>query len=82
MLILYGNQDGTGRLQTVRANANPLFHRLLTRFHELTGLPVLINTSLNVMGRPIVHGAEDAVALLYTSALRHLFVGRTLLRKN
>jgi carbamoyltransferase len=44
----------------VHANTNPLFHRLLTRFREMTGCPVLVNTSFNVGGEPIVCTPEDA----------------------
>jgi carbamoyltransferase len=59
--------DGTGRLQTVSEQATPRFHRLLRRFHELTGVPILLNTSFNVMGEPIVETPEEALwDLLYT----------------
>ena len=46
--------DYSARLQTVHRDTNPLFHRLLTRFKALTGCPVLVNTSFNVRGEPIV----------------------------
>ena len=46
--------DYSARIQTVHANTNPLFHRLLKRFKELTACPVLVNTSFNVRGEPIV----------------------------
>jgi carbamoyltransferase len=52
--------DYSARIQTVYANTNPLFHRLPKRFKELTGFPVLVNTSLNVRGEPIVCTPEDA----------------------
>jgi len=73
--------DGTGRLQTVTASANPRFHELLTAFNELTGVPVLLNTSLNVMGRPIVHSTEDALAVFYTTGLDALVVGDWMITK-
>jgi carbamoyltransferase len=59
--------DGTGRLQTVDRESNPKLHALLKRFDEVTGVPILLNTSYNVMGEPIVETPEDALwALLYT----------------
>jgi len=66
--------DGTGRLQSVTARRNPRFHALLTAFFERTGVPLLLNTSLNVMGKPIAHSVEDAVALFATSGLDALFI--------
>jgi carbamoyltransferase len=73
--------DGTGRLQTVTAEANPRYHDLLVAFERLTGVPVLLNTSLNVMGRPIAHATEDALTLFYTTGLDALVVGDWLLTK-
>lgn len=73
--------DGTGRLQSVTPGANPRFHRLLTRFHELSGVPILLNTSLNVMGKPIAHSTEDALTLFHTTGLDALVVGDWLLTK-
>ncbi|MDP7033569.1 MAG: carbamoyltransferase C-terminal domain-containing protein [Planctomycetota bacterium] len=76
------HRDGTGRLQSVTADLNPRFHALIEAFERKTGVPMLLNTSLNVMGRPIVHDVEDAVALFFTSGLDalvlddHLFVKR------
>ena len=52
--------DYSARIQTVHADTNPLFHRLLKRFKALTGCPVLVNTSFNVRGEPIVCTPEDA----------------------
>ncbi len=53
--------DGTGRIQTLTAEENGLFYRLVRKFHEKTGVPILINTSFNVMDEPIVETPEDAV---------------------
>lgn len=61
--------DGTGRAQTVKEEWNPKFYQLIKAFLALTGVPILLNTSLNVMGKPIVHSLEDAVSLFYTSGL-------------
>ncbi len=52
--------DGTGRLQAVTREANPRYHRLLERFGEATGVPVLLNTSFNLRGEPIVNTPADA----------------------
>ena len=73
--------DGTGRLQTVRKEWNERFHALLQAFYEITGVPVLLNTSFNVMGRPIVHSVEDAVAAFVTTALDALVIGDHFLEK-
>jgi carbamoyltransferase len=73
--------DGTGRLQTVREDWNPRFHALLSEFHRLSGVPVLLNTSFNVMGKPIVHGMEDAMAVFLGSGLDGLVVGDYLFAK-
>ncbi len=66
--------DGSGRVQSVRRDWNPAFYDLLEAFRELTGVPVLLNTSLNRMGRPIVQSVEDAVALFMTSDLDLLVI--------
>jgi carbamoyltransferase len=53
--------DGTGRLQTLTPEANGRFYELVERFHQKTGVPILLNTSFNVMGEPIVETPEDAL---------------------
>lgn len=59
--------DGTGRLQTVSAQDNHRFYQLIRRFFELSGVPMILNTSFNVMGEPIVETPNDALwCLLYT----------------
>jgi carbamoyltransferase len=70
------HEDGSGRLQSVRLEWNPLFHQLLTSFRERTGIPLVLNTSFNVMGKPIVHSVQDAVAVYFTSGLDALIIGR------
>jgi carbamoyltransferase len=52
--------DGTSRVQTVSATDNPGFRRLLERWYAETGCPMLLNTSLNIRGQPIVNTWEDA----------------------
>lgn len=66
--------DQTGRAQFVDNVVDPLFHKLITRFGEETGVPVLLNTSLNLHGEPIVRGEKDAVHLLNRSAMDMLVV--------
>ena len=73
--------DGTGRLQSVKSDWNPQFYRLLSAFHQLTGIPLLLNTSFNVMGKPMVHSMEDAVAVFMTSGLDRLVIGDWLFAK-
>jgi carbamoyltransferase len=67
--------DGTARPQTVTAEANPRYRRLIERFDELTGVPVVLNTSLNVRGDPIAMKPEDALATFYSTGLDHLVIG-------
>ncbi len=73
--------DGTGRVQSVRREWNPRFHCLLEAFYRLTGVPVLLNTSFNLMGKPILHSAEDAVATFMTCGLDLLAIEEYLFLK-
>jgi carbamoyltransferase len=73
--------DYSARIQTVTSATNPMFHQLLTRFKALTGCPVLVNTSFNVRGEPIVCTPEDAFRCFMGSELDLLVVGRCVLRK-
>jgi carbamoyltransferase len=73
--------DYSARIQTVHEDTNPRYHRLLTRFEELTGCPVLINTSFNVRGEPIVSTPEDAFRCFMGSDIEFLAVGNCILRK-
>ena len=59
----------------------PDFHRLVSAFHDLTGVPLVLNTSFNIMGKPILHAAEDALAMLYTTGLDAVVVGEYLIEK-
>lgn len=74
--------DGTGRLQTVKEEWNPRFYRLLNHFHHLTDIPVLLNTSFNVMGKPLVHTLEDAIAVFMTTGLDVLVINDYLISKD
>lgn len=67
--------DGTGRVQTLTAEANGMFYALTKKFYERTGVPLLLNTSFNVMGKPIVETPEDALACLAESGLDCCVIG-------
>lgn len=73
--------DGTGRLQSVTEERNRLYYLLIKAFHEITDVPVLMNTSLNVMGRPIVHSVDDAMLTFLGSQLDHLVIGPYVISK-
>ena len=73
--------DGTGRLQSVRREWNPRFYDLLQAFYRRTGVPVLLNTSFNVMDKPITHSIEDALGAFYTTGLDALVIEDLLLEK-
>jgi carbamoyltransferase len=73
--------DGTARLQSVRLEWNPRFYELIYAFYGLTGIPILLNTSLNIMGKPIVHSLEDCLGLLFTTGIDALVVEDYLLEK-
>ena len=73
--------DYSARLQTVHEETNTLYHRLITRFYEKTGCPVIVNTSFNVRGEPIVCTPEDAFRCFMGTELDVLTVGRCVLRK-
>jgi carbamoyltransferase len=73
--------DYSARIQTVHADTNPLYHRLISRFKARTGCPVLVNTSFNVRGEPLVCTPEDAFHCFMGTEMDVLVAGRCLLRK-
>lgn len=73
--------DYSARIQTVHADTNPRYHALISSFHEKTGCPVLINTSFNVRGEPIVCTPEDAFRCLMGTEMDALVIGNCVLRK-
>ena len=73
--------DGTARVQTVDGDANPRYRALLERFAALTGVPVLVNTSFNSRGEPIVCTPRDAVEAFYSTPIDVLAIGSFLLEK-
>jgi carbamoyltransferase len=73
--------DGTARIQTVGAKTNPRFHRLISEFGRISGIPMVINTSFNVKGQPIVCTPRDAVSTFYMTGMDHLVIGDYVLSK-
>ena len=73
--------DGTARIQTINREQHPLYYDLLKAFQQRTGVPVLVNTSFNTRGEPIVCTPRDAVECFWTSPLDALVIGSFLLEK-
>jgi carbamoyltransferase len=73
--------DYSARIQTVHNETNPKYHALISRFNELTGCPVIVNTSFNVRGEPIVESPADAFRCFMGSDLDFLSVGNAILYK-
>ncbi|MBF0110292.1 MAG: carbamoyltransferase [Magnetococcales bacterium] len=73
--------DYSARIQTVHRETNPLYHALIERFKARTGCPVLVNTSFNVRGEPIVGSPEDAFHCFMGTGIETLAIGRCFLRK-
>ena len=74
--------DGTARLQTIHLETNPRFHVLLKEFEKLSGVPVLLNTSFNIMGEPIVESPYDAIRCFFTTGLDVLVLGNYIIDKS
>jgi len=73
--------DGTARLHTLDARVNPLFHDLLTKFGQITDIPVLLNTSFNIQGEPIIESPLQAIRSFYSTGMDHLVMGSYLVSK-
>lgn len=73
--------DGTARVQTVSREENPRFHELIASFEELTGLPILLNTSFNTRGMPIVETPEDALDCFMSTEMDLLVLEDRLLKR-
>lgn len=76
------HHNNSGRLQSVTRELNPLYYALIQSFHKKTGVPILLNTSFNVMGRPIVHDIEDALGVYFSSGLDMLVIHNNVFQKN
>ena len=73
--------DGTGRLQTVSRSTNQLYYDLISKFFEITGVPVVVNTSMNVRGEPIVNTLEQAFNMLIKTDLDYIMMGNHVIPK-
>ena len=73
--------DHSARVQTVHKDTNPRYHKLLSAFKAMTGCPVIVNTSFNVRGEPIVCTPEDAFHCFMGTEIEVLAVGNCLLKK-
>lgn len=73
--------DYSARIQTVHSDTNPRYHALISRFKAMTGCPVMVNTSFNVRGEPIVCTPEDAFRCFMGTEIEVLVVGNCYLRK-
>lgn len=74
--------DGTGRLQTVSRKSNPLYYDLINEFFKITGVPVIINTSMNVRGEPIVNTPQQAYDMILKTDMDYLVMGNYIVSKN
>jgi carbamoyltransferase len=74
--------DNTARVQTVRQEVNPRYWRLIREFARCTGVPVIMNTSFNLRGEPIVCSPKDAIRTFYSSGLDFLVIGNHVLAKD
>ena len=73
--------DGSGRLQTVNREHNSKFHAIISEFEKLAGYPVVLNTSFNINGEPIVMTPDDAISTFFNSGLTNLVLGKYLITK-
>lgn len=74
--------DGSGRLQTIHRHQNSLYYDLIKAFGKLTGIPILINTSFNIRGEPIVCTPADAYACMMGTGIDYLVIGKYLIKRS
>jgi len=74
--------DGSARLQTVRRETNPLYHALISDLGVRTGAPVVLNTSFNIQGEPVVESPRDAIRCFFSTGLDYLVIGSFIVTKN
>jgi len=74
--------DYSARIQTVHPDTNPRYYALISAFHAMTGCPVIVNTSFNVRGEPIVGSPEDAFRCFMGTGIERLAVGNCWMRKD
>jgi carbamoyltransferase len=75
------NHEGTGRLQAIDRESNPRYYDIVKRFDEVTGVPVVLNTSFNLRGEPIVNTPLEAFNTFRNSDIDLLMLGSYLVRK-
>ena len=68
-------------MQTVSKDSNPLYYDLINEFYKITSVPVIINTSMNVMGEPIVNTPEQAYGMIIKTDMDYLIMGNYLVSK-
>lgn len=73
--------DGTGRIQTVTKAQNALYWELISEFEKITGIPIVLNTSFNLKGEPMVCEPTDAIRTFFSSGLDALVIGRSIVEK-
>ena len=73
--------DGTARLQTISKDTNALFYGLINEFYKITDVPVLINTSMNVRGEPIVNTPEQAYNMIVKTDMDYIVLGNYIVKK-
>jgi carbamoyltransferase len=74
--------DGTGRLHAVHREHSPLYYRLIERFGAATGIPVILNTSFNLQGEPIVNTPREAFSAFSKSGMDVLVLGHCIVEKS
>ena len=73
--------DNTARLQFVSGDSDPEFHNIIDAFAQLAGKAIVLNTSFNLHGHPVVMGAVDAMEVMVNSGIQYLMIGNTLVTK-
>jgi len=73
--------DGSGRLQSINRSSNPRYYDLIKEFENITGVPVVINTSFNIKGEPIVCSPTDAIRCFFSTGMDYLIIDKFLIKK-
>ena len=73
--------DKTARVQTIEKETNPKIYKLINEFKNITGIPVLLNTSFNLKGEPIVESPRDAIRTFYGSGMDILVLENVIVKK-
>jgi len=74
--------DNSARVQTIDKNANPLFHELVQRYYQLSHSPLVVNTSFNIRGEPIVRDPQDAYRCFMATKMDVLVMGHFVVKKS